>query len=386
MKILRLIASVDPEGGGPIEGALIMAGERTKAGDLTEFVTLDSPESSLVRNFPYPVHGTGPSLSPAHFARAVASLAPRFDVAVIHGLWNNASIGGLSALASAGLPWVIYTHGMLDPYFRQAKPIKHWVKQVYWTLWQGRALSEAHAVLFTCEEERRLARNAFWGHQHYNGRVVAYAAAEMQSGVSEDRTAFSAQVPRLGGRDYLLYLSRIHPKKGCDHLIEAFAAVANLDPGLDLVIAGPDKTGWRPKLEALAARLGVAERIHWAGMVKGAAKKAAFLHARAFVLPSHQENFGIVVAEALSAGTPVLISDKVNIWREIQACGAGFVAPDTLAGTTQLLRDFLCLHAGQVSALRAAARPCYDAHFSVPAAAADLNAVLSEAAQSRSLS
>jgi glycosyltransferase involved in cell wall biosynthesis len=118
-------------------------------------------------------------------------------------------------------------------------------------------------------------------------------------------------------------------------------------------------------------------------MLEGAAKQAAFGRARAFILPSHQENFGQVVAEALSAGTPVLISDKVNIWREVRGAGAGLVAPDTVAGTTQMLRDFLSLAHSDEAKLRAATRPCYDKHFSVPAAASDLEAVLLDAARSR---
>lgn len=381
MKILHLIASVDPTGGGPIEYARVMAAEHAKAGHESIFVTLDQTDANLIQDFGYDVHVCGPAkgffAKTRRFGAKVAEQARHCDVAIIHGLWNPATIGGRRAMTTAGLPWVVFTHGMLDPYFRNSKPIKHWVKQVFWTLWQGPVLSRSKAVLFTCEEERRLAKRAFLGHQTYPERVVAFCASDMAE-VPPDPLAFAEQVPDLGERSYLLYLSRIHPKKAVDQLIEAFAATAHIDPGLDLVIAGPDQIGWGPELQALTERLGVANRIHWPGMITGGAKAAAFTGARAFALPSHQENFGLVVAEALSVGTPVLISDKVNIWREVEDAGAGLVTPDTLPGTTDLLTRFLKASPDDIQKLKSASRPAYDTHFSVSQAAKDLLAVLED--------
>ena len=107
--------------------------------------------------------------------------------------------------------------------------------------------------------------------------------------------------PELRGRRILVYLGRIHQKKGCDLLIRAFARVATVDPSLHLVMAGPDQTGWVAQLKDLAARLGVMSRVSWLGMVTGDDKWSALYAAEALVLPSHQESFGIVVAEALGS-------------------------------------------------------------------------------------
>ena len=382
MRILHLIASIDPKSGGPIEYAQVMAAEHAKANHTSIFVTLDPPDASFLADFSFEVHGSAPAqgfFSKARkFGAKVAEQCVHCDVAVIHGLWNPATIGGHMALSQTRLPWVIFTHGMLDPYFRKSKPAKHWVKQAFWTLWQGRVLSNSKAVLFTCEEERRLAKAAFLGHQMYPERVVAFCASDMAE-TTPDPTAFAKQVPNLGERDYLLYLSRIHPKKAVDQLIEAFAANADIDPELDLVIAGPDQIGWTRQLQSLADKLGIGNRVHWPGMVTGAAKAAAYKGARAFVLPSHQENFGLVVAEALSVGTPVLISDKVNIWREVEYAGAGLIEPDTLGGTTSLLTRFLQASPEDIQKLRSSSRPAYDTRFSVSQAAKDLISVLQDA-------
>jgi glycosyltransferase involved in cell wall biosynthesis len=125
-----------------------------------------------------------------------------------------------------------------------------------------------------------------------------------------------------------------------------------------LVIAGPDQEGLQAKLEAMARDLGIATRVHWPGLIGGDLKWGALRAAEAFVLPSHQENFGIAVAESLAAGRPVLISNEVNIWREIQADGVGLVEPDTLEGTEKLLQGWLALSEAERAAM---ASRCYDA-------------------------
>nr|WP_199178691.1 glycosyltransferase [Acidimangrovimonas sediminis] len=382
---------MNPESGGPVAGLLSSTAELAQRGHETEAVTLDPPDAPFLAACPFPVAACGarkvlPKLTySAAFLEWIRQNAHRFDVAVIHGLWNFASVGGWRALTQAGLPYVLFSHGMMDPWFRQAYPAKHWAKQAFWLL-QGRALRDAHRVLFTSEEERRLSEPVFFGYR-FRGQVIAYGvapSADDPASLERSRVAAAAAVPGLAGRPYLLYLSRIHEKKGCDLLIDAFGKVAVTAGDLQLVMAGPDHTGLVPQLRARAEKAGVAGRIHWPGMLTGDAKAGALRSARAFVLPSHQENFGIAVAEALAAGTPVLISDKVNIWREVEAAGAGLVAPDTLEGTEQLLARFLSLDPSASAALQAAARPCYDGNFSVGRAAEDLERVLTEAAATQS--
>lgn len=380
MKILRVIASVNPEHGGPIEGLKRSSAMLTQWGHETEVVTFDDPTAAYLKNVPFPVHACGPGKGKFGYAPRLAPWvrenAARFDVAVLHGLWNYAPIGAWRGMRGQ-LPYVQFTHGMLDPWFNTVQPVKRWVKQALWTSVQGRVLHDAKVVLFTSEEERRLARTSFFGHS-YKERVVAYGAADAPEASTTQTGAFTEKVPALNGRPYILYLSRIHAKKGCDLLVKAFAKVADKWPHINLVIAGPDQTGLRAELERIAAAQGIAGRIHWPGMLQGAAKWGAFKGAMAFILPSHQENFGIVVAEAMACDTPVLISDKVNIWREVEASGGGLVEPDTQNGTLSLLEKFLALSDEQRAAMGLKARLGYEAHFSIDGAAHDLLAILEE--------
>jgi glycosyltransferase involved in cell wall biosynthesis len=229
---------------------------------------------------------------------------------------------------------------MMDPWFREHYPLKHLAKQVYWFLAEGRVLRDAQAVLFTCEEEKHRAHGAFRGHQ-YKERITLLGTADPKGDPANQKEAFASACPILRNRRFLLFLSRIHPKKGCDLILESFASLLpDLPENLDLVIAGPDQVGWLSELQSLASRLGIGNRVHWPGMLKDDVKWGAFRSAWAMILPSHQENFGFVVAESMACSTPVLISDKVNIWREIKRARAGLVAPDTLEGTRNLIQRF----------------------------------------------
>jgi glycosyltransferase involved in cell wall biosynthesis len=343
MRLLHIIRSVNPADGGPVEGIWRQAAATATAGMAVdrEVVTLDMPDAPFLANAPLPVHAVGdspPAWAPDKFdnygdprpmARWLRDEAARFDCAIVHGLWNGATAAARMALPNGQLPYFVFTHGMLDRWFALAYPWKHRAKQMSWSLVEGPLLAGARAVLFTAEEERRGAQGLFRGHP-YRGVQVDYGTEPL---VRDD------SAPPGNRNGPLLFLGRIHRKKGLDMLIEAMGKLPG-DECPSLIVVGPDQEGRVPALSARAAELGIAKKIEWRGPVYGAGKAAVMREAGAFVLPSHQENFGIAVAEAMSMGVPVLLSDKVAIWREIEAAGAGLIAPDTIEGTLRLLRDW----------------------------------------------
>jgi glycosyltransferase involved in cell wall biosynthesis len=398
MTILHVIASVNPADGGPIEGVTRQSIYSLEYGSgAREVVSLDPPDAPWVAACPLTVYAMGahsyevakkyrrlPWIKYGFSLRFVKWLrenAENYDGIVVNGLWNFIALGFVMALGGRKVDYVVYTHGMLDPWFQKTYPLKAFFKQLVWLVADGRLVNSASAVLFTSEEERELARNAFFPY-HPREKVVAYGSSDVPEGAVAQAAAFQASVPHIGNRKYLLYLSRIHPKKGCDLLIEAFARVADQYPELDLVIAGPDQIGMVKELQALADRLGIGGRIHWPGMLTGDAKWGAFRQAEAFILPSHQENFGIVVAEAMACGTPALISNKVNIWREVEASGGGMVEPDTAEGAYRLMSKFLTLEPAARQNMSVQARAGYDAHFSIGSAAEALEKTIFETKRS----
>lgn len=380
MKILHLISSIDPEGGGPMEGVRQLAPVMGRLGVEVEVACLEAPDAGYLADFPATVHALGPArLKYGYGPRLLPWLRAnrtRFDAVIVDGLWQYHGFAAWRALAGTDTPYFVFTHGMLDPWFKRTYPLKHLKKWLYWPWAEYRLLRDARAVVFTCEEERRLAPQSFW---LYRANEVVTAFGTRQPPQDPDGSlarAFVAQHPELAGKRLLLFLSRIHEKKGCDLLIEAFARVAGQHADLHLVMAGPDQSGWQAKLQQQAARLGIADRITWPGMLKGDAKWGAFHACEVFCLPSHQENFGIVVAEALACGKPVLISDKVNIWREIAEDGAGIVRNDDVRGTVDALSTWLTMPAARQDAMCHAARACFESRFRIERVAASLVGIL----------
>jgi glycosyltransferase involved in cell wall biosynthesis len=274
-----------------------------------------------------------------------------------------------------GVPYHVFTHGMLDPWFKHTYPLKHLKKWPYWLIAEYHVLRHAHHVFFTSEEERLRARESFQLYQA-NEVVVPYGTSPPPTDSEHHRTRFLTKHPQLADKHLLLYLSRIHPKKGCDLLIEAFASTAKEHPSAHLLMAGPGDPAILSTLEQIAMQHGIQDRITWLGMLKGDDKWDAFMAARAFILPSHQENFGIAVAEALGCGLPVLISDKINIWREIAADHAGFVDSDTLEGTRANLHRWFTLGAQAQAEMSRAAKSTFDARYSISSMAYGLIAHL----------
>ena len=386
MRILQVVGSVDPSMGGPIEAVLRNSKWSAAAGNEIELLTMDDPGDPACAKFPLPVHAVGPVLtSYGYTPRLVPWLrrnAGRYDIAVVNGIWQFPSYAVWKVLHKLAVPYVVSPHGMLDPYFRRAFPWKHRKKAIYWRLFERRVLEDAAAVIFTCERERLLARESFTPYR-VREAVVRFGTSAPDVDLETARGVFLAAYPALAGKRLALFLGRIHPKKGCDLLLRAFAATLEADPDWTLVIAGPDQAGWQAELVQLARSLGIEDRTVWPGMLVDAMKWGAFAAAEVFVLPSHQENFGIAVAEALACGVPVLISKEVNIWPEIEACGAALCEADTLEGTQAMFEQWKRMSADRKAAMRTAARPCFYANFESRDAAASLDAILAECIANR---
>jgi glycosyltransferase involved in cell wall biosynthesis len=385
MRILRSIRSINPADGGPIEGIKQVSRIHHEAGHLVEVVSLDAPGDPWVREFPLKVHALGPGRGKFGFTselvRWLRREANRFDAVIVNGIWQFNSLGVFWALRQSPTPYFVFPHGMLDPWFKRAYPLKHLKKWLYWPWAEYRVLRNARAVCFTCEEERRLARQSFWLYR-CRERVVGYGTAAPSGDACHQRRLFLERFPELQDKRLWLFMGRLHPKKGCDMLVRAFARVLQLpecpESGspIHLVIAGPDQTGWMKSLERLAATLNIANRVTWTGMLRGDLKLGALRTAEALVLPSHQENFGLVVAEAMACEVPVLISDKVNIWREICEDEAGLVESDDEEGTFQLLARWKGLKAREREEFRIRAGRCFSTRFEIKSAADALIKVL----------
>lgn len=381
LRILHCISSVNPAQGGPIEGIRQLTRVNQSLGRTVEVVCLDAPDAPWLAAMPMKVHALGPtqigkwSYSP-RLKPWLQANAANYDLVIVNGIWQYHAFGAWRALHRTRTPYFVFTHGMLDPWFKRTYPLKHLKKWLFWPWAEYRVLRDAAAVMFTCEQERLLARESFWLYRcqefvtRYgtNGPPVDDAAGQ--------REAFLRRFPDLRHTRNLLFLGRVHEKKGTDLLLKALAQVRQERPDalhdVRLVMAGPADHDFGLAMQRLGHDLGLDDLMVWTGMVQGAEKWGAFRTSEAFVLPSHQENFGIAVAESLACGTPVLISDQVNIWREIDQAGAGLVEPDTLAGTVRLLQRWLDTPVREWQLKRNRASACFSRHFNIDRAAESL--------------
>jgi glycosyltransferase involved in cell wall biosynthesis len=380
MRILKTVHSLNPAAGGVATAVDALSRMEIALGHTVEIACLDDPASPWLVNQPYAVYAFLPPVFRGYgwcpaFARWLRLNIQRYDVATVEGLWQYHGSAVWQATRATPVPYVVYPHGMLDPWFQRAYPRKHFKKMLYWKLGGHKVLRDARAVAFTTEEEMRLAENSF---QPWQARaVISPLGVQLPSANSTQRAILWRQsFPMLVGKKYLLFLGRIDPKKGVEMLLAAYASVyaaalANGDAPV-LVLAGPElHPGYSSLCRNLMQQLGLRDGVDvvWAGHLDHDLKWAALEAADSLVLPSHQENFGYVVAEALAASTPVLISKQVNLWREVVAYGAGLADSDDFAGTRRLLEAHRTWTVDDRQRISAAAHQCFTARFQIEAAA-----------------
>jgi glycosyltransferase involved in cell wall biosynthesis len=389
MKLLHCIHSIDPSTGGPVEYIRHLGHGLAKLGHSQEILCLDDPGKPFLNSFEEgTVHALGPGFTSWGYSPALKPWlrqnASRFDMVIVNGLWKHVGLAVNQVLKEQKRPYVLFPHGMLDPWFKQALPLKHLKKMLYWRLVEHRVLSQAYAVCFTAQEEAVLARSTFSPYK-VNEIIVGHGLGKPEGDARAQMAEAVSTFPQLNGKKVFLFLGRIHEKKGVDLLVESFSEICRKGyPGTEdfiLVIAGPQDGAYARSLVERSCKLpdAVAERIVWTGMVQGDIKWGLLRLADALILPSHQENFGVVVAEALACGTPVLISNKVNIWREIKTNRAGLVAPDTLKGTKELLLGWLAEPEWAKQQFRDNAKHAFESGFVIEAVANKLVDIVEQA-------
>ena len=240
------------------------------------------------------------------------------DVGIVHnhGLWMFPNFYARQAAIAAGVPLVISPRGMLEEWALGRSRVR---KALAWYLYERDNLQSAALFHATSEAEATSIRAL--GLQQPIA-VIPNGIDMPDLSKSPDRKVLEARFPELAGKHWLLFLSRLHPKKGVTELLYVWSELSGLFPEWQLIIAGPDLDGYAENVKHEAGELGLGNRITLTGMLSGDDKTCAMANARLFVLPTHSENFGIVVAEALAHRVPV-ITTKAAPWNEllINNCG-----------------------------------------------------------------
>lgn len=389
MHVIHVISSLAPILGGPSKACIEMARAVAARGHTVEVYTTDFGLEGRVPADGASVPDSGASIRyfPVQWPRALkpswplyAALArdlPRADVVHLHSLYLFHDWATGRICRRAGVPYIVRPHGTLDPYIWRRHRAR---KQVMEWAFQNQVLRRATAVHYTTEDEMHLAAPYAQGAP---GIVVPLGVDldGYDSPPPPDR--FFARHPETRGKRIVLFLSRLHEKKGLDILTASFGRIAQKFPGAHLVLAGPDD-GMGARVDEWLRKAGVADRATRTGMLEGEDKSAVLAAASVFVLPSYSENFGIAVLEAMAAGVPVAISDQVNLWREVERGGAGLVSPCDTEAFTGLLEQLL----GAPAAARRmgeAGRILARKKFTWPRIAAELEMLYADVAARRSI-
>jgi glycosyltransferase involved in cell wall biosynthesis len=243
-----------------------------------------------------------------------------YDLLHIHALFSYPSIIAAFWARHYKVPYIMRPLGTLSRWGMQYR--RPWLKKASFRLVERRALTGAAVIHYTSEQEKEEARSL-----HVRTRTVV-----LPLGVDTDAFRhlpgpgrFLRQYPHLEGRKLVLFLSRLDPKKGLDILLSAFRLVHKSYPEAVLVIAGDGEARYIDHLRNGAGSAEIGEHVTWVGFLSGNDKLSALSAASLFVLPSYSENFGIAVIEAMAAGLPVVISDRVGICHEVKQHQAGIV-------------------------------------------------------------
>lgn len=341
MRIVHVISSIDPRAGGPVTALVGLTEALTAAGGQVTVVSTwrqgnDLQVADRLRHAGVTVEIVGPTCTPLQYHRDLKPTLKRIianaDIVHIHGLWENIQHHAARIAQAHKVPYVIRPCGMLDPWSLKQSQLR---KKIYLRLRLQQNLCHAAAIHYTTQTEQRLA-NPLTENKTY---FIEPNGLDLNEIPTTSPTGFLRQrIPSLGTRPIVLFLSRLHHKKGLDLLIPAFADVSTDSV---LVLAGPCDDAYRAQLEQMIAKHHVTDRIFFAGMLHGSERFAAMAGAAIYVLPSYQENFGISVIEALACGLPVIISDQVNIHDEITNAQVGQVIPTEISALTAAIDRWL---------------------------------------------
>jgi glycosyltransferase involved in cell wall biosynthesis len=353
LRILHVLPTLAPSYGGPTRVLSELVPVQVESGHQVTVCTTDRdypahkhlPESFLKHTFPKPVQvrAFGVEFTPLMISLKMGNWLRHhlihFDVVHIHGLYRFPCTYAAFQSRWQGIPHVIQPHGSLDPFLYERSTQHVWLKRVYERWFDLPNLNGADALHFTAVEERE--RTAF-----LKLRAPSFIVPNgIEWSLYNELPVRGALRSRWNLDDVplVLFLGRLHLKKGLDLLIPAFDALRRRVPDAQLVIIGPENDDYGQKVRGWVKERDLEACVHFLGTLEGRDVVQAYVDADVFVLPSYTENFGMTVAEAMACGLPVVISDQVNIHADVTHSGAGLVTRCNVDEVTEamdvLLKD-----------------------------------------------
>jgi len=364
IKILRIIHSLNPAYGGPQNAILGSSIALSKKGFKVDIITSDNKKSNFPNSKKLKIFNIGPGIGEYGFNIKLffwlLSNRKKYDLFIVHGLWSFYTLVSRFLLYKR---YFVFTHGQLDPFF-SLNFIKKIKKQIYWFLIEKRNLQSSKSLLLTTNEEKKQLSNTYVNTKNIQKKVVGYGIIKTPFNKKKVNTLFFKKFPALKNNKFLLFLGRFHEKKGCDILIKALHILKKKDININILLAGPNNE-YKKKIISLSNNHDLKKNIFWADTIIGDLKWGAINESSAMVLPSHGENFGVSLVEAMSCSKPVLTTSKVNIYKDILDCNAGFVSKDNSKNFSEIIEKFINLNKKKNKELSVNSLKCFNKNFNL---------------------
>jgi len=361
-KVLSIIDSLNPKDGGPshslfdmalsnkqnnIQHDILYIGKKQKINDLSGIKIIALNDSI----FKY-----GISLKLIFWLYQNKN---NYNLFIIHGLWQF-----ITLLSRIIIPnkYLVFTHGMLDPYFKSEK-FKSFKKKIYWNIFEKKNLLKAKFVLLNSIKEKKQINNTFVKTNGIKFKLINYGIYPKDINFKKSKLKFYSKFKFLENYKLIVYIGRIHPKKGLDILIDAFEKIDN--KRYILLIAGDINNKYAKALIQKVKNKNNSKKIIFANFLKGEIKWGAISNAASTILPSHGENFGVSIAESLLAGTPVICSNKVGTSKQIKESNAGIIVKNNKLSLYQGIMKFINLSQKQKEKLSKNSITCFNKNFNI---------------------
>ena len=364
LTILRIHPSINPSSGGTytsiVENTRYLSSKGVETIMLTPSIHPQTPDSDFTWSRSYYFRSWfGPfSFSPSLFKKARWIIKKhKVNYVIIDGLWQYCGIVASALYSKENVSVIQYTHGMLDPFYA-SQPLKYFRNKIYWFCVESKNMCNRSFVIYTHADEKAYVEKWL-----FPAKIKSFVQPLGISGSPCDLNLTCHEFTRINPCR-LLFLGRIHPKKGIDLLLESIACLD--DPSIiSLRVVGPvDDSEYKALLLNLVRKYNITSIVKWLTPAYGDQKWNLFNSSDLFVLPTRGENFGLTIPEALSSALPVLCSDKAAIHSFLTDYSAGFVSKSSALSFSESLKCFLSLSPDERSKIRRNAKFLFDEVFS----------------------
>jgi len=367
IKILRLVASLDPKYGGPQNGIISSNTQLIKSGFKIDMVAFDPKKlinneyknikiinfrSFIGKNYRFSLK----------FFFWLWKKRKDYEFFIVHGIWQFNSLAARLLLANK--KYFVFTHGQLNPYF-SLKFFKKKKKKIYWNLIEKKNLIKSQAILLTSNDEKINLKNTYVNTNKIKKKIIKYGIIKKKLNNQKCVNIFQSKFSFLNNKKFYLFLGRFHEKKGCETIINSVIKLKDKFNS-KILFSGPiENYSYFKFLKELVKKNNLGDTIFFSGPIYKNLKWGAILSSKGMLLASHGENFGISIAESLSQSKPVLITNKVNIYKNIAKYKAGLVSSNNISSFSKKLLKFQELNLIEQNKMSKNALKCFKDNFDI---------------------